>query len=81
MHSSIEILLEAVDKDGKVVGEAKPGGPVNPATGTITLSSSKSERITLKMNNDFEGKFTVKVIDPVTMAIYGKLNLETDYTV
>lgn len=81
MHSSVEVLLEAVNKDGVVIGEAKPGGPVNPATGTITLSSSKSERITLKMNNDFEGKFTVRVIDPVTMAIYGKLNLETDYTV
>jgi hypothetical protein len=81
MYSSIEVLLEASDKDGKVVGEAKPGGPVNPATGTIGLSTSKPERVTLKMDTDFEGKFTVKVLDPVTMTVYGKLNLETDYTV
>ena len=36
LHSDVEILLEAHDQ-GTVVGEAKPGGLVNAATGTITL--------------------------------------------
>ena len=75
----LEILIEAQDSDGKVVGEAKPGGLVNPATGTIRLATGKDARITMKMEEDFEGKFIIKALDPVTLALYGKLNLKTDY--
>jgi hypothetical protein len=81
MGAEVEILLEAHDKSGKVVGEAKGGGPVNPATGTVTLRSGATEQVTLKMELEFEGKFTVKAMDPTTFAIHSKLDLETDYTV
>ena len=30
---------------------------------------------------EFEGKFTVKALNPTTLAIYAQLDLETDYTV
>ena len=76
-----EILLEAHDKKGKVVGEAKPGGPVNPATGTIVLKPGERTQVTLKMQLEFEGKFTVKALNPTTLATYCSLELETDYTV
>ena len=76
-----EILLEAHDKKGMVVGEAKPGGPVNPATGTIILKSGERIQLTLKMQLEFEGKFTVKALNPTTLATYCSLDLETDYTV
>jgi hypothetical protein len=33
------------------------------------------------MDPDFEGKFTVKALDPTTLTAYSKLDLETDYTV
>ena len=33
------------------------------------------------MDPDYEGKFTIKVLNPTTMASYSVLNLETDYTV
>jgi hypothetical protein len=33
------------------------------------------------MDPDFEGKFTVKALNPTTLAAYGMLGLETDYTV
>jgi hypothetical protein len=39
--AEVEILLEAHGKSGKVVGEAKKGGPVNPATGTITVRAGQ----------------------------------------
>lgn len=77
----IEILLEAHDKKGQVVGEAKPGGAVNPATGTITLRSGERAQIPMKMQLEFEGKFTIKALNPTTLATYCKLDLETDYTV
>jgi len=79
--SDFEILLEAHDKNGNVVGEAKSGGSVNPATGTITLKPGEKTQIILKMHMEFEGKFKVKTLNPSTMATYCQLDLETDYTV
>jgi hypothetical protein len=76
-----EILLEAHDKKGNVVGEAKAGGPVNPVTRTIHLKPGDRVKVTIKMNPDFEGKFTIKAMNPTTLATYCKLDLETDYVV
>lgn len=76
-----EFLLEAQDGKGNVVGEARPGDAVNAATGRITLKHGEQVRVTLKMLRDFEGRFTVKAVNPVTLAVYQSLALETDYTV
>jgi PglZ domain len=81
LHSDFEILLEAQDRKGKVVGEAKPGGPVNTATGTVTLKPGQPEQVTVRMDPDYEGKFTLKALNPVTMTAYATLDLETDYAV
>jgi hypothetical protein len=81
LHSDFEILLEAQDRKGKVVGEAKPGGPVNAVTGTVTLKPGQPEQVTVRMDPDYEGKFTLKALNPVTMAAYATLDLETDYAV
>ncbi|WP_432697188.1 PglZ domain-containing protein [Marinobacterium sp. YM272] len=78
---SFEVLLEAQDKKGEVVGEAKPGGTVNAATGTITLEPGNNAQVTLRMQMDFEGKFKVKALNPTTLAVYAQLELETDYAV
>jgi len=77
--ADFEILLEAQDKKGNVVGEAKAGGLVNPASGTLTLKPGERVQVTLKMQMDFEGKFTVKALNPTTLAVYCSLGLETDY--
>jgi hypothetical protein len=77
----IEVLLEAHDKKGDVVGEAKAGGPVNPATRTLTVKPGEPAQVAIKMNAEFEGKFTLKALDPATLAVHSKLDLETDYTV
>jgi len=74
-----EVLLEAHDKIGKVVGEARPGGDVNAATGTLSLKPGETARVALKMQEDFEGKFTVKALDPATLTEYCKLQLSTNY--
>ncbi|WP_417477292.1 PglZ domain-containing protein [Maricaulis sp.] len=78
---NVDVLVEAQDSKGNVVGEARPGGPVNPATGTVTLTPRQRLQIALKMDPEFEGKFSVKALNPTTLSIYDTLNLETDYTV
>ncbi|MDD5204227.1 MAG: PglZ domain-containing protein, partial [Desulfobacterales bacterium] len=80
-EEELEVLIEAHDKKGQVVGEAKAGGPVNPATGTLTLKPGQLTQVTMKMLLDFEGKFTIKALNPTTLATYDKLDLETDYVV
>jgi hypothetical protein len=80
---SVEILLEAQDSKGNVVGEPRPGGDVNPATRTVTLMPGQRKQIALRMNDEFRGKFKVLALNPTTLALASKgseLVLETDYT-
>lgn len=79
--SAFEIQLEAQNSKGDTVGEAKAGGAVNAATGTVTLRAGEKVQVTLKMHLEFEGKFKVKAMNPKTQAIYAQIDLETDYTV
>ncbi len=81
-EQSVYFILEAHDPKGKVVGEARLGGPVNPATRVIHLGPGEPLKIAIKMDMEFEGKFFVKALDPNTLAALGpSLGLETDYTV
>ena len=75
----IRILVEAQDARGEVVGEAIVGGPVNPADRTIALVPGNKIKVTLTMDEAFEGPFTIKALDPATLATYASLDLETDY--
>jgi len=80
---NVEILLEAHDSKGNVVGEPRPGGDVNPATRTLTLVPNQRKQIVLRMDDEFRGKFSVKALNPTTLALASKgssLTLETDYT-
>lgn len=79
--ADIELLLEARDRKGNVVGEAKAGGVVNAATGTISLRPGARQQVTVRMDPDYEGKFTLEALNPTTLAVYSALELETDYAV
>ncbi len=81
MDTPLDVLVEAQDKLGNVVGEAMPGGAVNPATRMVSIKPGETVQVTLKMDLEFQGKFTVKALDPMTLTAYSKLDLETDYTV
>ncbi len=76
-----DVILKAVTAKGEVVGEPKPGGVVNPATGTIALEMNQSAKVPVKMSNAFEGKFKIQLIDASTLAELQAIDLETDYMV
>ena len=78
-----DVILQAVDSGGNVIGEPRAGGNVNPATGTIRLDlgTENALKIAIKMDSGFEGPFTVELVDPATLAQLAQLKLETDYMV
>lgn len=77
----VEILLEAHARDGRVIGEARPGPAVNPATRTISIQPGAGALVTIGLEIDFAGKFTVKALSPATLTAYAQLDLETDISV
>ena len=76
-----EILLEAQNKDSDVIGEAKLGGVVNAASRTISLQPGDSQKVTIIMDEEFEGAFTIKALNPNTLVEFAKIKLKTDYIV
>jgi hypothetical protein len=78
---SVEVLIEAQDAKGNVVGEPGAGADINAATRTLTLMPGQTKQVALRMDPDFEGKFSVKALNPTTLATFSVLALETDYTV
>lgn len=81
VENDFEILLEAHNSKGEVVGEAKVGGVVNPATGSLSLKPGDKVQVTMKMQMDFEGEFKIKALNPATYTVYCQLDLATDYAV
>ena len=78
---NFEILLEAQNKDSDVIGEAKLGGVVNAASRTISLQPGDSQKVTIIMDEEFEGAFTIKALNPNTLVEFAKIKLKTDYMV
>ncbi len=81
MDKPVEVLVQAQDAKGNVVGEPRPGGEVDPATQMISLLPGQALPIPLRMDPDYEGKFKIKAFNPATMVSFFDLELETDYTV
>ena len=81
MFAQTEILLEAQNDLGEVIGEAKVGGIVNAATRTISLQPGENQKVAIVMDDDFEGAFTIKALNPNTLTEYSKINLKTNYVV
>ncbi|MDB2596164.1 PglZ domain-containing protein [Pseudomonadales bacterium] len=79
LFTQTEILLEAHSDAGEVIGEAKIGGVVNAATRTVSLQQGDSQKITIIMDEDFEGAFTIKALNPNTLIELAHIKLKTNY--
>jgi hypothetical protein len=80
-ETAVELRVDAIDKAGAVVAEPRLGAGVDPSTHTITMHTGEQREVVLRMSEEFEGKFQVRVLDPQTMTAYDSLDLETSYTV
>jgi len=73
----IAIIVQAGGKD---VGRPHASAGYDPGSGCFKLRPGKAIKITLAMQEDYRGAFTVSALDPVTFEQFAKLELETDYT-
>ena len=78
--TGIELLVEAVNDAGDIVGELKPGERVDPTTQTIKLHAGEALKLVLAMNETYEGEFTVRAVAPETRLVLTELRMKTDYT-
>lgn len=74
----LEFQLEAYAK-GKVVGEAASCQHLDPSTNLVRIQLGQAIKVPLRMDDDFEGAFEVRAIDPRTQANFATLKLKTKY--
>jgi len=79
LFAQIEVLIEAQNSAGDVIGEAKVGGVVNAATRTVSLQQGESKKVAIIMDDEFKGPFTIKALNPNTLAEFANIKLKTDY--
>ena len=73
-----EVVVEAVDAKEKIVGSVSSGGSINPATGGVRIKPGAALAIGLKMDDEFSGSFTVRVLDASNVSL-AELKLKTEY--
>ncbi len=78
LFAEIDVQLEAYSGNN-VIGEPAACSALNPATNLLKLQAGKSIKIALKMEEDFEGEFEVRAIDPITQITYSSIKLKTNY--
>ena len=75
----MEVAIEATDSKGNLVGWVGSGETVNPATQGVRIKPGAALSIGLRMEDDYSGNFTVRVLDPSTNVLLADLNLKTAY--
>lgn len=76
----IQVQLEAYGlESGKSVGEPAACPELDSATKLLRLELGKVVKIPLKMQEDFEGRFEVKALDPINQVTYHSITLKTGY--
>lgn len=80
-EQEIEIAIEALDSKGTVVGCISSGTTVNLATQGVRIRAGQAVSVSLRMDDHFNGTFTVRAHDPATQALIAEIKLKTDYAV
>jgi len=79
-EGEIEVALEIMDSTDKIsVGWVGSCPSVNPATGGVRIKPGAAISVGLRMEDDYSGSFTVRVLDAATNALLANLNLKTGY--
>jgi hypothetical protein len=74
----LEFSLEAYSGH-KIVGEAASCDYLNPATNLIKIQCGQAIKVPLRIDDDFEGPFEVRAVDPGTQASHAVIKLKTNF--
>ncbi len=80
LGENVRFRLEAISKR-EVVGRPAPCQYVDPSTEFVQMPPKTFAKLSLIMDEDFEGDFDVRAVDPETGVELAKLKLRTDYIV
>jgi hypothetical protein len=61
------------------VGFVGSGQTVNPATQGVRIRPGQVVSVSLRMEDNYNGQFTVRALDPNTQAMLSDLTLKTAY--
>lgn len=78
-ETEIEVAVEVTDSKGNIVGWVGSGQSVNPATGGVRIKPGAAIAIGLRMEEEFSGNFTVRVLDPASNLLLAEIKLRTGY--
>jgi hypothetical protein len=74
----MEVVVEVVDSKENIVGSVSAGQSVNPATGGVRIKPGAALAVGLKMDDEFSGAFTVRVLNQSGVML-AELKLKTGY--
>jgi hypothetical protein len=68
-------LIGLAEMERDVAGHISPNDRMDSTTGWIRIGTAEVLKVPLPLNEDFNGPFIVKAMDPNTMAQLGQLSL------
>jgi hypothetical protein len=75
----VSFVLEGFDADGKKVAQAASSPVTDPATGEVRMLRGQSIKVPIRIEEKFNGQFTLRAAHPGTGEIFATLKLTTDF--
>ena len=77
--ADVSFVLEGFDSTGKKVAQAASSPVTDPATGEVRMLRGQSIKVPIRIEEKFNGPFTLRAAHPGTGEIFATLLLTTDF--
>jgi hypothetical protein len=77
--ADVSFVLEGFDSTGKKVAQAASSPVTDPATGEVRMLRGQSIKVPIRIEEIFNGQFTLRAAHPGTGEIFATLKLTTDF--
>jgi hypothetical protein len=77
--ATVRVLLQGIDKSGKIIAVAGSSAVVEPDSKEVSLERGKAVKVPLRIQEGFEGGFKAVALDPATGATLATIKLETAF--
>lgn len=77
--SSVRLTVRGFNKQGEAIAQPAASPLVDPTSGEVQLDRGKSIKIPIRIQEGFEGDFTVQASDPASGLLYASIKLSTAF--